>query len=575
MIILFFVLMMFVLRDSNLCVNNSRMDVLEERCGKIAKSTDEITRIINALSINSDINRVMSQKSKAEQYDYIMNNRIIQDKMLEITELFYNRQYQLMLLCSNGTNYFQSTLGFAKDTLSLKDVEQEEWYQDMMEDDLASVYFVPRYRSDVLQRLFPEDTLFAVQDIRNLNSGRQVGILILASDQITWGSDSKNHVSDENSIVIDQYGRVIFPLSDDFNGEDFSQYAYYSEIKESQSGFFRAGMNQKECDIYFSDIQGTDWKLIYYEPYKQAWSLYALLTGLLGLVSLAAIAVMAVFNCNFIYRRMKRINDNILEVSKGNLQTRIRENYEVEFNEICNNFNTMLDRIEDLVTQLETEEKEKFALEFQSLQAQINSHFFYNTLATVRFMIQIGEYQDADRTLIAFSKLLRKSFADSRRITSLKEELEMVEEYMELMSLRYQGRFLWRISVTVDKNKIGILKNTIQPLVENSISHGFNMKEDTGHIQIRVYQEKDSVIVEVEDDGVGADLDKINTCIHNQYIPKVRDQFSEIGLSNIQMRITRNFGEEYGLTASLNQSNGVTLRMKLPLIGFYEEAKLE
>ena len=190
-------------------------------------------------------------------------------------------------------------------------------------------------------------------------------------------------------------------------------------------------------------------------------------------------------------------------------------------------------------------------------------------------MIQIGEYQDADRTLIAFSKLLRKSFADSRRITSLKEELEMVEEYMELMSLRYQGRFLWRISVTVDKNKIGILKNTIQPLVENSISHGFNMKEDTGHIQIRVYQEKDSVIVEVEDDGVGADLDKINTCIHNQYIPKVRDQFSEIGLSNIQMRITRNFGEEYGLTASLNQSNGVTLRMKLPLIGFYEEAKLE
>ena len=81
--------------------------------------------------------------------------------------------------------------------------------------------------------------------------------------------------------------------------------------------------------------------------------------------------------------------------------------------------------------------------------------------------------------------------------------------------------------------------------------------------------------MEVEDDGVGADLDKINTCIHNQYIPKVREQFCEIGLSNIQMRITRNFGEEYGLTASLNQSDGVTLRMKLPIIDFFEEADLE
>ena len=181
-------------------------------------------------------------------------------------------------------------------------------------------------------------------------------------------------------------------------------------------------------------------------------------------------------------------------------------------------------------------------------------------------MIQMEEYNEADRALLAFSKLLRKSFVNSQKIIPIREELAMVEDYLELMKLRYRDKFQWKILAAEDVMELGILKNVIQPLVENSISHGFNMKDDMGHIVICAYRIKESVIIEVEDDGVGVDLEKINNSIHNQQAVKARDQLNGIGLSNIQMRILRNFGSQYGLSVEVNSSGGVTFRMNIPVI---------
>lgn len=571
--ILFFVLMMHVVLDSNRSVNENKLNALNERCSNIAMSNDEIARIINGFCVNTEVNSILSQKTKSENYKYIKNNRLIQQKLLELSVLFYNRNYQMMMLCESGTNYYQSNLEFPIDTLTLEDLKQEDWYSDIT-DTSRSVCYLPRYRSKRLQSLFPEDTVFVVQRIFNLNSGRQIGLLILAANQTTWDkghAKTNTRKTEENSLVIDRTGNSVFPSNTIFGENGVSECAYYKQIQETDEGFFRVRLNKKNYMVYVSNIPDTDWKLISYENYRQYWSFFALLTGLLGIASLIAIAVMVVFNCNYIYRRMKRLNEKILEVSRGNLQMRIQEDYEVEFQEICSNFNTMLDRIEDLMTKLERKEKERYALEFQSLQAQINSHFLHNTLAAIRFMIEMEEYQEADRALIAFSRLLRKSFADSRRIISLKEELEMVGDYLELMSLRSQSKFVWQISVSVDSAKIGILKYTLQPLVENSISHGFNMKEGVGHILIRAFQEAHCLIVEVSDDGVGADLDKINACIHSPYTAKAKEQFSEIGLANIQMRIIKNFGDDFGLKAISNDSEGVTLQMRFPIIAFYGE----
>ncbi len=91
-------------------------------------------------------------------------------------------------------------------------------------------------------------------------------------------------------------------------------------------------------------------------------------------------------------------------------------------------------------------------------------------------MIQMEEYEDTDKVILAFSKLLRKSFSYMQKINPSTEEFAIAEDYLELMLLRYQNKFQWKMMVEEGAGELGILKNVIQPLVENSISHGFNMK---------------------------------------------------------------------------------------------------
>lgn len=565
--ILFCILMSYIFEDGNYKLNYSKLDLLEEKCSNIANRNTEIIKISVGMYLDPEINRLISKRNRLTGYEYISAQDSIQSKMLELTELFPDRQYQVMLLCKNDMNFYQSSLNLMQDAVTLDMLDEESWYQEAMEKD-DSIYFLPKYRSPVLQKLFQEDKLFAVQKLRNLNSGRDVGIMIVAISQDIWGNVILGEEdSDENTIVIDQYRKIIFSSDPRMYGYEVEDNSYYSQIANYTKGFFLGNVMNQYSHIRFASIDGLGWKLISYEPYRHGWtSFYVILFLVLGTAMFLVLIVIVFYNCSFISRRMEKLNKNILEVTNGDSKTRIQDDYEIEFHEICHNFNYMLDHIENLMKQLEIEEEEKHALEIQALQAQINPHFFYNTLVTIRFMIQMEEYNEADRALLAFSKLLRKSFVNSQKIIPIKEELAMAEDYLELMKLRYRDKFQWKILAAEDVVELGILKNVIQPLVENSISHGFNMKDGMGHIVICAYRIKENVVIEVEDDGVGVDLEKINNSIHNQQTVKARDQLNGIGLSNIQMRILRNFGNQYGLSVEVNSSGGVTFRMKIPVI---------
>lgn len=564
--ILFCILTIAVFQKSNYEWNKSKLSAIEERCSNISARNTEIVKITNMLYLDFEINQILSQKTKLTGYEKTQAYDKIQKKMRELTELFPERQYQIMILCSNGSSYFQNSLGFMGDEIKFEDLQKEQWYPEAKEKK-DEIYFLPQYRSPLLKSVFQEDTLFAVRNIRNLNSGRKIGTVLVAISHDIWGNEAEDNGKNvENVIVMDQYRKIIYASDPTLYGTDIKENSYYKKITENEKGFFVGNVKKQNCHIRFSSIFQTGWKLISYEPYQNFWSFYVFLILGFGAAMFAVLTFIVFHNCRIIEGRMKRLNKNILEVSEGNLEAKISENYETEFQGIFRNFNIMLDKIQELLSQLEKEEEEKHRLEIQALQAQINPHFFYNTLVTIRFMIQMEEYQEADQAILSFSKLLRKSFANQQKLISIKEEMDMVEEYLELMSLRYKNKFQWKIVIEYETGALGILKNLIQPLVENSISHGFNTKEGQGHIWIRAYSRDDKVIIEVEDDGVGVDLERVKTCIENREVPQVKEQFSGIGISNIQMRIKRNFGEKYGLYAFLNEKGGTTFQVELPVL---------
>lgn len=572
LLILFFIVLAIIFQESNYNLNQTKLQALEDKGRSVASTNSELVKMTNAFYLDTKMNSLASKKNYDTRYEYLNDRRSVQTKMRELTGMYADYRYQMMLLCTNGTSFFEESLETAGEELALQDLAGEDWYAELMETN-GEIYFLPKYRSKLFQERFPEEALFAARLVRNFNGGRVVAVLVVALSDEMWKNDVLQfHESTENSMMVDQYGKIIFASDPSMYGMTLADSSYYGKIAQHEKGFFLGNVNEIYSHIRFATVPDTQWKLIAYSDYQHVWSKYAVVIVALGGMLLLVIFFMVRYNCTFIYRKIKNINDNILEVSRGNLQTRIQDDYESEFEELCTNFNTMLDCIENLMVQLEREEKEKYALEFQALQAQINPHFFYNTVATIRFMIQMEQYEDADRAMLAFSKLLRKSFADSRKIIPIRDELELAGEYMSLMQIRHQNTFEWKIHMDPEIASCGILKNTIQPLVENSISHGFNMKEELGHIVIEVCREDGKIVVTISDDGVGADLEQIQEQIQVKTISMDKEQFSGIGLANVQLRIRRNFGRAYGLGAAVNEQGGLTFRMTFPAIALEEES---
>ena len=357
--ILFSILTIAAFRNSNYEWNRSKLASVEERCSNIADRNTEIIKITNMLYLDSEINHILSEKQQLTGYEATQAQGKIQGKMRELTELFPERQYQIMILCSNGNSYFQNSLEFTGDRPTFEKIVEESWYSEMGQGN-DTIYFLPQYRSPLLQNNFQEDTLFAVRNIRNLNSGRKIGTMIVAVSHNIWGDDTiETGENAENTIVMDQYRKIIYASDKILYGNAIEDNSYYKKITENEKGFFLGHVKGQNCHIRFSSIEQTGWKLISYEPYQSSWSFYVGLILGLGAAMFLVLTFIVLYNCSFIAGRMKQLNKNIVEVSEGNLKAKILENYEAEFQDIYRNFNTMLDKIQELMQQLEKEQEEK------------------------------------------------------------------------------------------------------------------------------------------------------------------------------------------------------------------------
>lgn len=571
LVILICITLYIAMSNNNFSLNTSKLNLLEEKASTIAGNNMEVTKICTSIQQNTKIRKILSLKSSDDYFDYLQNNKVIQDEMINLTVMYPERQYNIMIFSDNGNSYFQDTLNMRDKSINIEDVRNEEWFDEVSENK-QQIIFIPKYKSGILKSNFDDNKVMAVCVLTNPNTSKRIGVLaVVISNEIFEKELNSNVSEDEKTFLIDQHGKIIYSTDSNLFNEDISSNIYATKIKDYSKGFFIGSVDEKLSRIRFSEIEGLNWKLISYSPYHQQLSTYMVMLIILGLFILIVLIAIVIFNCNIISSRTNRINKNVLKVTSGKLGTRITGDYETEFKELCFNFNNMLDFIQQLMKKLEDEEQQKSDLEIEALQAQINPHFFYNTLATIRFMIEMEQYNEADEALIAFSKLLRKSFSDTRKIISIEEELQLTEEYLKLMQIRYQKSFVFKISTSPNINKLGILKNLIQPLVENSISHGFNMKEGIGHISITEYEKDNAVFIIAEDDGVGVDIAKINESIHNCEMKRDRNQFSGIGLPNVQMRIEKNYGKDYGLKAEINENGGVTFTVKMPLIPLGED----
>ncbi|MNC24537.1 Sensor histidine kinase YehU [compost metagenome] len=221
----------------------------------------------------------------------------------------------------------------------------------------------------------------------------------------------------------------------------------------------------------------------------------------------------------------------------------------------------MLAQIENLIEEVKISEEEKLKFEIKALQAQINPHFLYNTLNTILWKSESGRSEQVGEMIVSLSLLFRLGLNNGQEITTLQQELDHVEQYMLLQQQCYADLFIYSIQVPDDGLlQAPVLKILLQPLVENSILHGFKDMDEPGHIRIEALRAGDSLELRVKDNGRGLDADKLNRQVEQQF-----EGHSSYALYNIFSRLQLNYGDRASLRFASVPHVETTIVITIPL----------
>ena len=299
---------------------------------------------------------------------------------------------------------------------------------------------------------------------------------------------------------------------------------------------------------------------VYTMPYHYINSeVYAMLKQILVVVMFLVLLCIGIVAMVYqgIMSPIKRMLEFCREVSEGKLSVRIQDKHKDELSRLSGSMDHMADTIEHLMDQQKSQEKKKRELELQMLQYQLNPHFLFNTLNSLRFVAAMHKDQIVSDGIQALSSLLQNTLTNKNEYITIQEELENLENYFSILRIRYAGSFEYSFHVEEDELLSCLVpKLILQPLAENSVMHGSSDNGTVMEIQITCWRENKDVMIELSDDGKGFEVTDDALAPHPER--------KRIGVANVNDRIQLNFGRKYGLKINSQPGKGTTCTLTLP-----------
>ncbi len=271
-------------------------------------------------------------------------------------------------------------------------------------------------------------------------------------------------------------------------------------------------------------------------------------------------------------KRVDYINGEIKKVVKNNFELGPRLSGTDEFVEIYDALGTTSNTIKTLIDEVYQHKINKEQLlahqneiRFKMLASQINPHFLFNTLETIRMQALADGNRDVARTIKLLAKILRHNLDATDRPVTLVDEMEAVSNYLDIQHLRFADRVSYDIMFMCNVDGLGILPLLVQPLVENSFSHGLEDRRPGGFICITIDSNEDNnIVIKIKDNGCGMSKEKLIQLRERLATGTVEKFTTSIGMVNVNQRIKLYYGSQYGIVVDSVLGEGTEVTMTLP-----------
>lgn len=317
-----------------------------------------------------------------------------------------------------------------------------------------------------------------------------------------------------------------------------------------------------EYYFYTKELDKTRFSLILQQPKTFSSSVmqtvYAVST-LMGLLCLFLCLWCSWLLSHYLAQPVYRLDEAMKQVKQGNYDIHMETDREDELGRLTESFNRMTEEYKQNLERSVQRQKELNETRLRMMQAQLNPHFLYNTLDSMKWLGVTHHVPQAAALAADLAAILRAGISGTEFIT-LEQELELLERYINIQSLRFEDRFTCEIDISEQFQSCLVPKLVLQPLVENAIIHGVVDRED-GYIKLQAREEEGDLLLSVSDNGCGIPsevLSYLNGCC--QKIPG-----QHLGLFNVNSIIRLHFGERFGISAQSWPGDGSCVRVRLPI----------
>ncbi|MCD9021295.1 cache domain-containing sensor histidine kinase [Cohnella silvisoli] len=396
-------------------------------------------------------------------------------------------------------------------------------------------------------------------------SGETLGVALLFLSEKELSSVYKEQSAelDKRFYLVDDRGMIIS------SGNKDHLYRPFDELTEGQRNFLtqdgtRVGtLFDQKMLITVKTFDKLNWKIVNIVPLHEITvekDNIVKLIAFVGCLCLLAAVTAAYMLSNRISKPILRLAQAMKSVIRGNMDVRTKLTSSDEIGILSGGFDRMMDQMKKLMSDIYLEQQAKRESEFKLMQSQIKPHFLYNTLETIVSLSKLGLMNDAITATKNLAGFYRISLSNGNDRIRVEEEVQLTRDYLSILFYRYVEFMDYRIEVEESILGYAVPKLTLQPIVENAVYHGLKKRMTKGMLVVKGYAEKETIVFEIEDDGVGMDETTIREML------KAREEghgSQSFGVGSVHSRIRLLYGEEYGLTieSRIGQYTRVTIRL--------------
>ncbi|MEK5444653.1 MULTISPECIES: sensor histidine kinase [unclassified Fredinandcohnia] len=491
----------------------------------------------NSIVLEDHIRELLKRPytTEREQLDI---SKLINDKYLEISTTLISDNVYLTLIDNYGNMY----TNWGSSESSYERILRSEWYKQTVDQNGFMVWSLNQENYIHPQK---EGFITVSRVIKSQSLTENLGVLIISEPVENYINILKvrTNIPDSYGFMVDEQGSMIGDESKNIN----QIYQYIKPTLTRGIDTFNWEVDGKKAIVSTYHIPLTGWRVLQIVSHDGIFTDVSKIQNIVFIILLVSMAIfigIIILFSTMLTRPLIKLRETMKRVEEGDLDVTFTSKNNDEIGLLGKSFNTMISQTRDNVKQRVLLERNREKAKLEALQAQINPHFLYNTLNTIRWMSVMAGTKNITKMLMSLGQLLDMSIHRGQEEITLKEELENVEAFLTIQKYRFGDSIKVIEEINPDTVDCIVPKLSLQPLVENVYNHGLFLHGGT--MEIRTQSTNDILEIHVIDNGKNMDQEKASQLM-NDIQKEKHEGLSGIGLKNVHQRIQMMFGEQYGI----------------------------